>query len=155
MSPRAAWRLETLGFPAVYDYVGGKLDWLASGGEVIRPEGAPPTAADIARRDLPTCSLDDDVKTVAAGVAATDWGICAVTNAEGVLLGLLGRAGLRASGRVETAMREGPSTIRPDLALDVLAQRMREHDLTVQLLTTSDGRLLGAVRREDVEADSD
>ncbi len=30
MSPRAAARLETLGFTKVYDYVGGKTDWLAA-----------------------------------------------------------------------------------------------------------------------------
>ena len=152
MSPRAAWRLEALGFAQVYDYVHGKLDWLAAGGDVVRPEGAPPTAKELARRDVPTCSLDDDVEAVAARVAATDWAVCAVTNAEGVLLGLLGRAGLRAAGRAEEAMREGPSTVRPDLALEALAERMREHDLTVQLVTTSDGRLVGAVRRKDVEA---
>lgn len=152
MSPRAAWRLEALGFAQVYDYVSGKLDWLASGGEVCRPEGAPPTAKELARRDVPTCSLDDDVAAVAARVASTDWAVCAVTNAEGVLLGLLGRSGLRSSGGAEEAMREGPSTVRPDLALDGLVRRMREHALTVQLVTASDGRLLGAVRREDVEA---
>jgi hypothetical protein len=37
MSPRAACRLETLGFPEVYDYVAGKADWLAHGLDV---EGA-------------------------------------------------------------------------------------------------------------------
>ena len=31
MSPRAAWRLEGLGFERVYDYVPGKADWFASG----------------------------------------------------------------------------------------------------------------------------
>ena len=31
MSPRAAWRLESLGFSHVYDYVAGKIDWLAAG----------------------------------------------------------------------------------------------------------------------------
>ena len=31
MSPRAACRLETLGFSEVYDYVAGKADWLARG----------------------------------------------------------------------------------------------------------------------------
>ena len=29
MSPRAACRLETLGFEHVFDYVPGKMDWLA------------------------------------------------------------------------------------------------------------------------------
>src|SRR6266851_66135 len=36
MSPRAAWRLESLGFGEVYDYVAGKLDWMAAG---LRTEG--------------------------------------------------------------------------------------------------------------------
>ena len=31
MSPRAACRLESLGFGEVYDYVAGKLDWMAAG----------------------------------------------------------------------------------------------------------------------------
>ena len=31
MSPRAAARLETLGFDKVYDYVSGKSDWIAAG----------------------------------------------------------------------------------------------------------------------------
>ena len=31
MSSRAAWRLESLGFGDVYDYVDGKLDWMAAG----------------------------------------------------------------------------------------------------------------------------
>jgi hypothetical protein len=31
MSPRAAWRLEGLGFERVYDYVPGESDWFASG----------------------------------------------------------------------------------------------------------------------------
>jgi rhodanese-related sulfurtransferase len=31
LSPRAAWRLESLGFKEVYDYAGGKADWLANG----------------------------------------------------------------------------------------------------------------------------
>jgi predicted transcriptional regulator len=150
MSPRAAWRLETLGFTQVHDYVAGKLDWLASGGEVVRPEGSPPTAGELARRDVPACGLLDDVETVAARVAETNWTICAVLNAEGVVLGLLGRSGLTSSGRAGESMREGPSTIRPDQTRDAVAARMKKHDLSVQLVTTSDGRLVGAVRREDV-----
>lgn len=46
-------------------------------------------------------------------------------------------------------MREGPSTIRPDEDRDKVAARMQKHDLSLQLVTTSDGRLLGAVLRED------
>jgi hypothetical protein len=31
MSPRAAWRLESIGFQHVYDYVAGKADWGGAG----------------------------------------------------------------------------------------------------------------------------
>jgi hypothetical protein len=31
MSPRAAWRLEALGFTHVYDYAPSKSDWFANG----------------------------------------------------------------------------------------------------------------------------
>jgi hypothetical protein len=31
MSPRAAWRLETLRFAEAYDYIPGKADWFATG----------------------------------------------------------------------------------------------------------------------------
>jgi Mg/Co/Ni transporter MgtE len=104
----------------------------------------------LARRDVPTCALADDVETVTARVAETDWTICAVVNPERVLLGLLGRSGLGRPGRAAELMREGPSTIRPDEARDAVAARMGRHDLSVQLVTTSDGRLVGVVRREDV-----
>ena len=40
MSPRAAWRLESLGFTKVYDYVPGKTDWLAAGLPREGDEGA-------------------------------------------------------------------------------------------------------------------
>jgi rhodanese-related sulfurtransferase len=31
MSPRAAWRLESIGFTEVHDYVAGKADWGSAG----------------------------------------------------------------------------------------------------------------------------
>src|SRR5712691_518454 len=39
MSPRAAWRLERLGFTPVYDYALGKVDWMAAGLPSVRPHG--------------------------------------------------------------------------------------------------------------------
>ena len=89
MSPRAAWRLEAIGFEQVYDYVAGKVDWLAAG---LPSEGTRTSelrAADAARRDVPTCLLDDDLASV--GAAARTWGTCMVVNERGVLLGRLGR----------------------------------------------------------------
>ena len=56
MSPRAAWRLETLGFTKVHDYVAGKADWGAAGFPLEGTHG--PRAGELARRDAPTCALN-------------------------------------------------------------------------------------------------
>jgi 3-mercaptopyruvate sulfurtransferase SseA len=52
MSPRAAWRLEALGFAEVNDYVDGKLDWLAAGLPTEGSNAERPGAGDVA---APTC----------------------------------------------------------------------------------------------------
>ena len=64
MSPSAAWRLETLGFTNVYDYVGGKADWFAAG---LPREGeltSIPRAGDVARRDDVACRPTDRIGDV-------------------------------------------------------------------------------------------
>ena len=52
---------------------------------------------------------------------------------------------------VEQAMTPGPSTVRPSIGADALLERMRERNLASLLVTTPDGRLVGLVRREDLE----
>ena len=49
MSPRAAWRLETLGFEKVFDYVDGRADWLAAGLPTEGTGSSLPKAGDVAR----------------------------------------------------------------------------------------------------------
>ena len=151
MSPRAAWRLEAMGFEQVYDFVAGKVDWLAAG---LPSEGTATSelrAADAARRDVPTCLLDDDLASV--GAAARTWGTCMVVNEHGVLLGRLGREALAsdAAGSVEEAMSEGPSTVRPHVPFASVVERMRKNDLSSFPVTTSDGRLVGLILREEAE----
>ncbi len=73
MSPRAAWRLEGLGFEKVYDYVPGKADWFASG---LPKEGrlaSVPTIGDAARRDVPTCAPAEKVENAWNRVQAVGW----------------------------------------------------------------------------------
>ena len=48
-------------------------------------------------------------------------------------------------------MTEGPSTVRPSLGASALLDRMRPESLTSFLITTSDGRLVGLVLRDDLE----
>ena len=55
MSARAAWRLESLGFTKVYDYVGGKSDWIAAGLPVEGELANVPRAINVVKRDVPTC----------------------------------------------------------------------------------------------------
>jgi hypothetical protein len=71
MSPRAACRLETLGFGAVYDYVAGKADWLAHGLPREGELAAEARALDIAAHDVITCPLDARVDDVRAQVEAS------------------------------------------------------------------------------------
>ena len=46
-------------------------------------------------------------------------------------------------------MRPGPSTFRPHVPIEELAHFMIHHDLPTSPVTTSDGRLVGLLRRED------
>ncbi|HYV01253.1 MAG TPA: CBS domain-containing protein [Actinomycetota bacterium] len=151
MSPRAAWRLESFGFTDVYDYAAGKLDWLAAGLLTEGTNAERPRAGDVARRDVPTCHLDDVVGEVRERVAAAGWNACVVVNDQSVVLGLLRSKEVQADGdlRIEQAMRPGPSTFRPFVPIEEMAELMVGHNLETSPITTSDGRLVGLLFRED------
>jgi CBS domain-containing protein len=152
MSPRAAWRLESFGFTEVYDYVAGKQDWLAAGLPTEGTNAARPRAGDVARRDVPTCRLDDRLEEVRRRVEAAGWDACVVVNDESVVLGLLRSGELAPEGnpRIEEVMRPGPSTFRPFVSAEEMAGYMTEHNLQSAPITTSDGRLVGLLLRDDV-----
>ena len=142
-----------MGFTQVYDYEHGKRDWGSFG---LPREGTitqEPTAGDAARRDVPTCALDDDLGAVRERVRAAGWDTCIVVNEMHVVLGRLGRSALRRDDEasVEDAMTEGPSTVRPSIGVSALLDRMRSKGLTSFLITTSDGRLVGLVLRDGLE----
>src|SRR6266511_3534620 len=150
MSPRAAWRLESFGFTDVYDYAAGKLDWLAAGLPTEGTNAERPRAADVARTDAPTCRLEEQVERVRERARAAGWDACVVVNDERVVLGLLRQEELeRPEGRIEEVMRPGPSTFRPHVPIEEMADFMVAHDLPTSPITSSDGRLIGVLRRED------
>lgn len=153
MSPRAAWRLETLGFGEVSDYVAGEADWFASGLPGEGRDAAIPRAGDVARRDVPTCGPDDRVGEVRERVQAAGWDTCLVVNKERVVLGRLGQKALEADTEttVERVMEAGPTTVRPDAKLAEVVERMRAKNVASVVVTTSDGRLVGLTRRADAE----
>jgi Mg/Co/Ni transporter MgtE len=111
------------------------------------------TAGAVAHRDVPTCTLDDNLGDVRERVRAVGWDTCIVVNEQRVVLGRLGRKALdvETGDSVEQAMTPGPSTVRPSIGSDALLERIRARDLTSYLVTTPDGRLVGLVRRDDLE----
>ena len=129
----------------------GKLDWLAAGLPTEGTDAARPRAGSMARADVPTCRLDEPLAEVRDRVRTAGWDACVVVNHERVVLGLLRAKELDADPglRVEQAMRPGPSTFRPFVAIEEMASFMIEHDVPNAPITTSDGRLVGLLRRED------
>jgi Mg/Co/Ni transporter MgtE len=153
MSPRAAWRLENIGFPRVYDYVAGKANWGSFG---LPIEGQRPSGTRVGahlRSDVPTCAPDERLRDVCDRLRATSWDTCFVVNEQRVVLGRLGRSALSRGEdtTVEAAMTAGPSTVRPSLELDKAVERMHAQKLTGLPVTRSDGALLGLLRRDDAE----
>jgi CBS domain-containing protein len=50
---------------------------------------------------------------------------------------------------VERAMRSGPATFRPNALVTEVLERMEKRGVNGVLVTLSDGRLVGWLRRED------
>jgi Mg/Co/Ni transporter MgtE len=142
-----------MGFPHVCDYVAGKKDWGSYG--LPREGTSVParTAGDVAHRDVPACTLEESLAEVRRRVRAAGWDTCIVVNEQRVVLGRLGRTAVASESdeSVEEAMSPGPSTVRPSIGTDALLERMRPRNLTSYLVTTPDGRLIGLVRREELE----
>jgi Mg/Co/Ni transporter MgtE len=103
------------------------------------------------RMDAPTCAPADRLPDVREKLG--DWDTCFVLDDGGVLLGRLGRSALAGEDDVsaEEAMTDGPSTIRPSARLDWSIRRMEKNDLSNLPVTSSDGRFLGLLTREDAE----
>jgi len=153
MSPRAACRLATLGFEHVYDYMPGKVDWMARGLPMEGAKAGELRGIDFARRDVLTCRLDEPVSAVRRRVETSPYGFAFVTTAEGVLLGRLRRNAFENGDRpAGDAMEPGPSTSRADTAPGQLLEHLRRQDLATAVLTDPEGRLLGVVTRTDLEA---
>jgi hypothetical protein len=126
MSPRAAWRLESLGFGEVYEYKVGKLDWLAAGLPTEGTNANKPRAGAIARRDVPTCRLDERLSEVRERAHRAGWDVSVAVNEELVVFGLLRAKELAGDGEqlVSEAMRPGPSTFRPYVLAEEMAKIM-------------------------------
>jgi CBS domain-containing protein len=150
MSPRAAWRLETLGFSDVYEYAAGKADWGAYGLPLEGKSTRLVRLKDVVHADVPTCGLDETV-----GVArerAGDWRTCIVVTDGRIVLGRMFQSDLAGDpgARVADVMRAGTSTFRPNTTAREMRRYMDRRNHDSSLVTTPDGRLVGLVLRADV-----
>lgn len=142
MSPRAAWRLERLGFGAVYDYVAGKMDWLSFG---LRHEGTATLAGNVAERNVPTADIDATAGKVRGIAEDANASFCVIVNHLGVVMGVAQGDALDAdpSVPIEEVMDFGISTVRPAEEAGAVRARMRKAHLEGIILTRSDGTLFG------------
>lgn len=100
----------------------------------------------MARTDMPVCSPEDLVGEIAQGARAA-----VVVDAGRVVVGLLRARELQGppERRVESVMVVGPSTFRPFVPIKEMADYLSGHDLESAPITTSDGKLVGVLFRDD------
>jgi len=152
MSPRAATRLEQLGFD-VYDYALSKVDWMAHGLPMEGTAAQRPTALSFVRDDVATCHLEDRVAAIRQRIDASAYRFALVL-ADRVVLGRVRRSSLEEAPEDATAellMEPGPSTTRPHTDPGELASSLQRSGASTGILTTPEGELLGVVRRDDLQ----
>jgi len=151
MAPRAAARLETLGFRNLFEYKGGKQDWFAAGLPAAGRRAAEPTIAGVLHRDVPRFGLNERAGPILDRLRAGGWEWGAVVNPAGILLGRIRAADIRnPEATAEQVMDEGPSTYRPNVRLDELLARMLDHRFEMAFVTDPEGKLGGLVTRRDI-----
>jgi CBS domain-containing protein len=143
MSPRAAWRLEALGFGPLHDYAAGKADWLAAD---LPFEGTATLAGRFTRRGVATAGERTPAAEALRLLDAQGFGPVVVVNQAGVVMGAAHRDALASASpdaEAGTVMRSGVSTVRPSEDAAALAHRMGHRGVTRVVVTRPDGTLVG------------
>ena len=111
-----------------------------------------PRLVDVVRRDVPVCSPGERLGEGRDRAVAAGWDACVVVSRARVVLGLLRAGELQGDPDllVEQVMRPGPSTYRPFVSVAEMRRIMIDRNLESSPVTTSDGRLVGLVRKQDV-----
>jgi hypothetical protein len=119
MSPRAACRLEGIGFTRVYDYVDGIADWKAAGLPTEGTAQPEQRVGDTTRSDVPTCRRDKTIGDMGAKVVDGGWDVCVVTDCDGMAIGRIDKSVLdanpdqRAVDVMEPGAQHGPAQQPP------------------------------------------
>ena len=136
----------------MYDYKAGKQDWMGAGLPTEGTNAQRPRLVDVVRRDVPTCSLDERLGDVRHRAVTAGWDACVVVSQDRIVLGLLRAKELDADPDlpIEQVMRPGPSTYRPFVSVEEIRRTMIERNMDSSPVTTSDGKLVGLVRKQDI-----
>ncbi len=151
MSPRAACRLEALGFDQVYDYTAGIADWKAAGLDTEGSEDPGLRIGDATRPDVPTSTPDETLDTVRVRTLDAGWEEAIVVDCDGVVVGRLrGSVWDGPSDQpVGTVMEAGPTTVRPDGPLHDLVKRMDKRGTALVVVSDPQGHLIGVILADD------
>jgi Mg/Co/Ni transporter MgtE len=138
-----------MGFPDVYDYTAGKTDWIAMGQPTVHRDTRE-RVEQVARKDAPTCALQDTLESVRAKLPK-DWNSCVVLNSDRIVLGLIDFSReLERDKSIGELMRPAPLTFRPGKALEAACEYLKSKDIPVALVTTSVGQFIGVLRRDEL-----
>ena len=142
-----------LGFPEVYDYVPGKVDWLAHNLPLEGDRTYAPIAGRAMRGDAATCRPTDRVADVRESIEGSPYPFALITSDDGTLLGRAPSSGLDADSErpVWEVAEPGPKTFRPHAGAEKVAGFLADHGLRWAIVTTPEGRVLGVASREDLE----
>jgi CBS domain-containing protein len=153
LSARAAWRLETLGFANVFDYMPGKIDWLAYGLPVEGEQKTSPMLIARMKRDFPQCGLSDAVGEAKRRAEQLGFGICPVVNEKGIVFGLIREDTWKGDPAVPVGkiMESAPTTLRPSYSAETATEFLTTNGWNAVLVTSSDGKLLGIFERQGGE----
>ena len=144
LSARMARRLDELGFDPVYDLIGGRAAWTALG---LPTEGVVGDRRRISHfvDVVATVSLDDTIADVRS-LGESRFPV-PVVGEDGVLFGAVHPTafGLPPATAVCDVMVPAPGTIRPELRVDEVAERLATDGLGHIFVTAVNGVLLGRV----------
>jgi CBS domain-containing protein len=138
-----------LGFANIYDLVGGRAAWTVLG---LPTEGQIGDARRISHYMMvaPSVNVAGTLADVRS-VAVADWPTAVVSD-DGVLLGAVAATarGLPPGTAVDGLMIPAPGTIRPDLRVDEVIERLHKDQIDHVYVTTASGVLMGIVVQDEL-----
>jgi CBS domain-containing protein len=137
----------------VYRYVAGKVDWLANGLPSEGTAAHEPRIGALIIKNIPTCGLDERSGDIRRKLEHSPWDLCAVINAQGIILGDLRGKALADSPTdcpVGQVMNPGPSSYRPNVSVREMREHLTRTGARRVWVADSDGRLLGLLCKESL-----